>query len=136
VLAVTVEIEVPRGGFVKREAGQGIDYVSPLPCPFNYGCVPGSVGDDGDPVDALVLGPRLAPGSRVATTAWLRVVFVDDGAQDDKLICGPSPPRAAERALVASFFAAYALARTVLNRARGRGSARYLGIAPLRPASR
>lgn len=129
---ITVEIEVPRGGFVKREAGRGVEYVSPLPCPFNYGCVPGQIGEDGDPVDAVVLGPRLATGTRVDTTPWLRVLFVDDGAQDDKLVCGPTPPTAADRALLSSFFALYAVARTLLNRARGRGSARYLGIAPLR----
>lgn len=127
---------MPRGGFVKREAGGGVEYVSPLPCPFNYGSVPGTVGDDGDPHDALVLGPRLATGARVETSAWLRVVFVDDGALDDKLICGPRPPTPPERAMVAAFFAVYAVARTLLNRARGRGSARYLGIAPLRPPVR
>ena len=131
-----MEIEVPRGGFVKRQAGQGVEYVSPLPCPFNYGSVPGTVGDDGDPDDAVVLGPRIAAGERVSTSAWLRVLFVDDGAVDDKLICGPNPPTAADRALVAGFFVVYAVARTVINRARGRGSARYLGIAPLRPPLR
>lgn len=125
-------IEVPKGSFVKREAGLGVEFVSPVPCPFNYGCIPESIAEDGDPVDAVVLGPRLAGGDRVATTAWLRLRFVDDGAVDDKLVCGPRPPTAREQAQVERFFSVYAVARTVLNRVRGRGPARSLGLAALR----
>lgn len=131
---VEVLVEVPKGSFIKREAGRGVEYVSPVPCPFNYGCLPGELAEDGDPADALVLGPRRAVGERVRTTAWLRVRFVDDGAVDDKLVCGDHAPTERERAQVERFFAVYAVARTVLNRLRGRGAARSLGLAPLRTA--
>lgn len=129
--AVVVRIEVPRGSFVKREAGRGIEYVSPLPCPFNYGFVPGTVGDDGDPPDAIVLGARIAQGTEVATMAWQRVRFVDDGSVDDKLICGVIPPDATQLARIRLFFRVYAVARSALNLAAGRGRARFLGIAAL-----
>lgn len=129
--AVNVLVEVPKGSFVKREAGLGVEYVSPIPCPFNYGCIPGELAEDGDPADAIVLGPRLAGGAQVATTAWLRVRFIDDGANDDKLICGAAPPTQRELARVERFFAVYAVARTALNRLRGRGAARSLGVASL-----
>lgn len=128
---VEVLVEVPKGSFVKREAGVGVEYVSPLPCPFNYGCVPGELAEDGDPADALVLGPRRRGGERVHTTAWMRVRFVDDGAVDDKLVCGDHPPTERERAAIERFFMVYAVARTALNRLRGRGAARSLGLAPL-----
>ncbi len=132
---VEVVIEVPKGSFVKRELGRGVEYVSPIPCPFNYGCVPAELAEDGDPADALVLGPRLAAGASVTTTAWLRVRFIDDGAVDDKLVCGERPPSERERVQVERFFTVYAVARTALNRLRGRGAARCLGIAPLTGAT-
>jgi inorganic pyrophosphatase len=129
---VRVLIEVPRGSFLKRGEG-GVEFVSPVPCPFNYGSVPGTLADDGDEADALVLGDALPLGAVAETMAWLRVRFEDDGSTDDKLICGPHPPSARELAGIRRFFAVYAVARTALNRARGRGNARYLGVAPLLP---
>ena len=60
-----VRIEVPRFSFVKREADGEVDFVSPVPCPFNYGSVPGAIAPDGDAPDALVLGPRVAAGAEV-----------------------------------------------------------------------
>ncbi len=129
--AVEVQIEVPRGSFVKRELGGGVEYLSPVPCPFNYGSLPGVLAADGDFADALVLGPRLAVGAHVATIAWLRVRFLDDGAVDDKLICGDRPPSQREIARIERFFAVYAVARTALNLLRRRGAARSFGVAPL-----
>ncbi len=117
---------------MKREAGVGVEFISPVPCPFNYGCIPEVIAEDGDPVDALVLGPRVAAGERVATTAWMRLRFVDDGAVDDKLVCGPWPPTAREQAQIERFFSVYGVARTLMNRVRGRGAARSLGLAALR----
>src|SRR5947207_7598111 len=56
---VEVVIEVPRGSFLKRGSTGHVDFISPLPCPFNYGSVPSHIGQEGDLVDALVLGSRL-----------------------------------------------------------------------------
>src|SRR5690349_21828495 len=33
--AVNVVIEIPRGGFLKRGSTGQVDFISPLPCPFN-----------------------------------------------------------------------------------------------------
>ena len=41
---VEVVIEVPRGSFLKRGSTWHVDFISPLPCPFNYGAVPNFVG--------------------------------------------------------------------------------------------
>ncbi len=64
---VDVVIEVPKGSFLKRGSTGHIDFVSPLPCPFNYGSVPKYLGLEGDLLDAVVLGPRLPLGRLVAS---------------------------------------------------------------------
>ncbi len=60
---VEVVIEIPRGSFLKRGSTGCVDFVSPFPCPFNYGSVRQYIGGEGDYLDAVVLGPRLAAGS-------------------------------------------------------------------------
>jgi len=39
-MELEVVIEIPRRSFLKRGSTGHIDFVSPLPCPFNYGSVP------------------------------------------------------------------------------------------------
>jgi inorganic pyrophosphatase len=112
---VEVLIEVPRGSFLKRGSTGSIDFVSPLPCPFNYGSVPDYLGLEGDLLDALVLGPRLAYGSRVRMRAWGAVTLIDRGMADDKLICALQPPSAAQRLAVLRFFRFYARCKALLN---------------------
>lgn len=115
-----VVIEVARGGFLKRGSTGRIDFVSPLPCPFNYGAVPLYLGLEGDLLDALVLGPRLAPGTRIAVRAWGAVTLMDRGMIDDKLVCSVVRPSAVERESVLRFFRFYAKAKGLLNFFRGR----------------
>ena len=86
-----VLIEVPRGSFIKRGSTGRVDFVSPLPCPFNYGSVPQYIGLEGDLLDAVVLGPRLPLGTRTRVRAWGAVVLTDRGMTDDKLICSHEP---------------------------------------------
>jgi len=117
---MTVVVEVPRWGFVKRGANGHVDFVSPLPCPFNYGSVPGLVGLEGDLLDALVLGPRLARGTRLEVHAFGAIGFLDRGIYDDKLVCWTHPPGRLQRRLVVVFFHCYALAKGLLNVLRGR----------------
>ena len=114
--AVDVVIEVPRGGFVKRTVGGGVDYISPLPSPFNYGVVPDSTSPDGDGLDVVVLGPRLPAGHRGRWPVLGVVRFVDDGDVDDKLVCGSGPLRRRDELLLISFFKSYALGKTALGR--------------------
>lgn len=125
---VEVIIEVPRGGHEKLRADGSRDFLSPLPCPFNYGSVPGTVSGDGDPLDALVLGPRLPRGTRVRVDVLAEVRFVDAGEPDPKLVCGERLGRV-DQLRVALFFRGYALAKRALHRLRGRrGRTAYEGI--------
>jgi inorganic pyrophosphatase len=115
-----VRIEVPRGSFLKRGSTGRIDFVSPLPCPFNYGSVPKYLGQENDLLDAVVLGPRLRYGARLRVRAWGAVILIDRGMSDDKLICSAGPIGAADRERVLRFFRFYARCKAVLNWYRGR----------------
>ena len=121
--SIAVIIEVPRGSFLKRELHEGtrVEYVSPVPCPFNYGHAPELAGRDGDPLDAVVLGPRLKLGERLEVPVQALVRFFDAGLPDDKLVCAPEPLTRRQEVLVGGFFRAYVYPRRLLNRAQGRG---------------
>jgi inorganic pyrophosphatase len=117
---VEVVIEIARGSFLKRGSTGHIDFVSPLPCPFNYGSVPSHIGLEGDLLDAVVLGPRLAAGTLLRVTAWGAVTLTDRGLSDDKLICSLLPPTPAQCRRVLHFFHFYARCKGLLNLWRGR----------------
>ncbi|HEX8873376.1 MAG TPA: inorganic diphosphatase [Nitrosospira sp.] len=117
---VEVVIEVPRGSFLKRGSTGTIDFISPLPCPYNYGAVPDYLGLDGDLLDALVLGPRLPLGTRIRTRAWGAVTLTDRGMKDDKLICSDHLPDARQCRRVLQFFNFYARCKGLLNLLRNR----------------
>lgn len=123
-------VEVPRGGRIKRAADGSIDYVSPLASPFNYGSVPDLPSADGEPQDALVLGPPLPVGHRARWAVHGVVRFIDEGLRDDKLICGARPPSPAQTRQIRAFFRRYARIKGLLARARGAGAVRFEGIAP------
>jgi inorganic pyrophosphatase len=112
---VEVVIEVPRGSFVKRGSSGRVDFVSPLPCPYNYGAIPTLLGLEGDLLDALVLGPRLPLGTRIRVKAWGAVTLTDRGMSDDKLICSDRAPSLADLQAVLRFFRFYATCKGVLN---------------------
>jgi inorganic pyrophosphatase len=130
-----VTVEIPRWSFTKYGADDTVDFWSPLPSPFNYGSVMDSVAPDGDPEDAIILGPRLPRGATVEGTPTWVVRFIDAGVADDKWVIG-TPTRANHAALDA-FFRVYALAKRVAYHLRGdRGITRYLGTFPASQASR
>ena len=110
-----VVIEVPRGSFLKRGSTGLIDFVSPFPCPFNYGSVPDFLGQEGDLLDAVVLGPRLPAGTRIRVKARGAVIFRDRGMVDDKLVCCERPLTPRQRRWVLRFFAFYAVCKGLLN---------------------
>ena len=106
-----VFIEIPRGSFLKMEQHRGnwqIRFLSPLPCPFNYGTLPDTVGADGEEEDAILLGPRKARGLYTEGSLLGYVRFVDQGEQDDKALVSEHPIRRRERLLLVAFFQLYA----------------------------
>lgn len=124
-----VLIEYPRWAMVKRRSDGSVDFVSPVPCPYNYGHVPGVMSGDGDPLDAVVLGPRLPAGSRVRVRVVGIVGFVDAGRPDPKVIgCPDGRMSVPQRRGIERFFAVYALAKRALAALRRvRGETRFDG---------
>lgn len=112
---VEVVIEIPRGSFLKRGSTGHIDFISPFPCPFNYGSVPNLLGLEGDLLDALILGPRLSLGTCIQVKAWGAVTLTDRGMMDDKLICSNYRPSLTECQNVLRFFRLYAKCKGILN---------------------
>jgi inorganic pyrophosphatase len=114
-------IEIPRGSFLKRGSSGRLDFFSPFPCPYNYGSVHTHIGGDGDYLDAVVLGPRLAVGRKVRVNAYGAVGLSERSMYDDKLICATQPINASDRRNIVLFFRLYAFFKGFLNAFRGRG---------------
>ncbi|MAA80001.1 MAG: inorganic pyrophosphatase, partial [Deltaproteobacteria bacterium] len=81
---------------------------SPFPCPFNYGRVEGYMGNDGDPLDAILLGKRLPYNSRHHVPVIGVVRFMDAGEEDHKWIFSHSTPSGSDARNLRIFFTIYA----------------------------
>ena len=95
---VNVVIEIQRGSRNKIEVDKKtgrlfLDRVNGtlLGYPTDYGYVPDTLCDDGDPLDALVVIDESLPHGVVAPVRTIGVLyFEDDGEMDEKLICVPA----------------------------------------------
>lgn len=91
-------IEIPKGSKIKYELDKEtgllkmdrILYTS-THYPANYGFIPRTFADDGDPLDVLVLcSETLAPLSLVKCRPIGVIVMLDNGMADEKIICVPT----------------------------------------------
>ena len=90
-----VVIETPRGSRNKYEVAKHFPGVlldrilhASLAYPADYGLVPQSWGEDGDPLDALVVGSSpVFPGAIVRARPVGVLDMVDKGELDEKIIC-------------------------------------------------
>ncbi len=96
---VNVIIEVPVGGQpikyeLDKEAGTLVVdrfLYTPMSYPGNYGFVPHTLSDDGDPIDVLVCSTRqLAPACVINTRPIGVLIMEDNAGQDEKIIAVPS----------------------------------------------
>jgi inorganic pyrophosphatase len=97
---INVIIEVPIGGEpVKYEMDKasGALFVdrflyTPMRYPGNYGFVPHTLSDDGDPIDVLVANTRpIIPGAVINCRPVGVLKMEDDGGGDEKIVAVPSP---------------------------------------------
>ena len=97
---VNVIIEVPVGGQpIKYELDKdaGILVVdrflyTPMSYPGNYGFVPHTLSEDGDPINVLVCNTRqLIPGCVINVRPIGALMMEDDSGMDEKIIAVPSP---------------------------------------------
>ena len=96
---VNVIVEVAIGGEpIKYEMDKeaGVLFVdrflyTPMRYPGNYGFVPHTLSDDGDPIDVLVANTRpIVPGAVINCRPVGVLLMEDDGGHDEKIIAVPS----------------------------------------------
>src|SRR5579872_2967109 len=118
---INVVVEIPQGGLVKYEFDHetGVLMVdrfleTSMLYPGNYGFVPQTLGEDGDPLDALIVGPGpVLPGAVVRCRPVAALIMEDEHGPDAKIVAVPfssaaSPELAtAMREQIAHFFAHY-----------------------------
>jgi len=100
-MSVEVIIEIPKGSRNKYEVDHETGRVfldrylfTPMAYPADYGFIEHTLGEDGDPMDALVVLPEpVFPG--VVVMARIVGVFkmTDEAGGDDKLLCVLDDPR-------------------------------------------
>lgn len=94
---INVVIEIPAGSSVKYEIDKAsgaliVDRVlfTPMAYPAAYGFIPGTLAEDGDPADALVLVPApITPGAMIRCRPIGMLQMEDESGQDEKIVCVP-----------------------------------------------
>ena len=96
---INVVIEVPVGGEpikYEMDKASGALFVdrflyTPMRYPGNYGFVPHTLSEDGDPIDVLVCSTRaIVPGAVINCRPVGVLIMEDDGGGDEKLLAVPS----------------------------------------------
>jgi inorganic pyrophosphatase len=109
---VNVIVEVPIGGEpikyeMDKEAGTLVVdrfLYTPMRYPGNYGFVPHTLSDDGDPIDVLVANTRpIIPGAVINVRPIGVLKMEDDAGGDEKIIAVPSPKLTQRYAKVKSY---------------------------------
>ncbi len=94
---IYVVIEIPMGSDIKYEIDHetGVIFVdrflyTSMVYPANYGFVPRTLAEDGDPVDVLVLSREpVAPGTVIRARPIGVLVMEDEEGMDEKIIAVP-----------------------------------------------
>ena len=96
--AVNVVIEIPQGSNIKYELDKDsgaifldrILYGSQF-YPANYGFVPNTLADDGDPIDVLVLSSEsVVPGCVIKSRVIGVLIMEDESGKDEKILAVPT----------------------------------------------
>ena len=100
-MSIEVTIEIPKGSRNKYEVDHEIGKIyldrylfTPMAYPLDYGFIDGTLGEDGDPLDALVILPEpVLPGVIVPARVLGVFKMTDEAGGDDKLLCVIDDPR-------------------------------------------
>ncbi|MEB3291686.1 MAG: inorganic diphosphatase [Synechococcales bacterium] len=102
---INVLIEIPAGSKNKYEFDKDLNafaldrvlYASVM-YPFDYGFVPNTLADDGDPLDGMVIMDQPTfPGCVIAARPIGMLEMIDGGDRDEKILCVPDKdPRYAQ----------------------------------------
>jgi inorganic pyrophosphatase len=95
---INVVIEIPQGSQVKYEVDKASGAIvvdrflfTPMAYPAAYGFIPGTLAEDGDPADVLVLTPPVAivPGSVIRCRPIGMLKMEDESGMDEKIVAVP-----------------------------------------------
>lgn len=100
-MSINVTIEIPKGSRNKYEVDHETGKVTldrylftPMAYPADYGFIDSTLGEDGDPLDALVILPEpVFPGCVVPARIVGVFNMTDEAGGDDKLIAVLDDPR-------------------------------------------
>jgi inorganic pyrophosphatase len=95
---VNVLIEIPKDSNIKYELDKDTGYIfvdrflhTAMRYPFNYGFIPNTKADDGDPLDVLVMSEyAVAPGTVIPAVVIGVLEMEDEEGIDAKLLAVPS----------------------------------------------
>jgi len=96
-MEIDVLIEISKNSNVKYELDKEKNRIrvdrflyTAMAFPFNYGFVPQTLADDGDPIDVVVLSyASIFPGSLIKVTPIGVLEMEDEAGQDEKIIAVP-----------------------------------------------
>jgi inorganic pyrophosphatase len=94
---LTIVVEIPMGSRNKYEMDHETGEIflnrmlfTSMQYPADYGFIEGTLGGDGDPLDALVfVGEPTFPGCRIRARAIGLFRMVDEKGEDEKILCVP-----------------------------------------------
>jgi inorganic pyrophosphatase len=95
---INVIIEIPQGGYpikyeIDKESGAlFVDRFlhTSMVYPSNYGFIPGTLSDDGDPVDVLVVSQiPVVPGAVIRSRPIGALMMEDESGGDEKILAVP-----------------------------------------------
>lgn len=95
---INVFVEIPKDSGIKYELDKdsGVVFVdrflhTAMRFPFNYGFVPNTLADDGDPLDVIVLSEyAVAPGTVIPSVVIGFLEMEDEAGNDTKILAVPS----------------------------------------------
>src|SRR5580698_3485989 len=94
---INVVVEIPLGGPVKYEFDHDTGALTvdrfletAMVYPGNYGFVPQTLAEDGDPLDALIVAPGpVLPGAVVRCRPVAALIMEDEKGPDEKIVAVP-----------------------------------------------
>jgi len=102
---LNVLIEIPAGSKNKYEFDKDLNafaldrvLYSSVQYPYDYGFVPNTLADDGDPLDGMVIMDQPTfPGCVIPARPLGMLIMIDGGDRDEKILCVPAKdPRYAD----------------------------------------
>ncbi len=95
---VNVFIEIPGGSKNKYEFNKELNVFmldrvlySSVRYPYDYGFIPNTLADDGDPLDGMVMMDESTfPGCIIAARPICMLEMIDSGERDEKILCVPA----------------------------------------------